>query len=87
MALALDSQSLVLANWKFLGAKLGVPRGILKLFEKSSGQSPTNRLFEYLAITSPQMTLKTLMEALGLMNRNDLIKFIKDQNLGGKLND
>lgn len=86
MALALDSQSLVLANWKFLGANLGVPRKILKQFERSSVQSPTNRLFEYLAVTRPQITLKTLMEALVLVNRNDLIKFIKDENPGGKFN-
>ena len=86
MALALDSQSLVLADWKFLGAKLGVPRKILKQFERSSVQSPTNRLFEYLAVTRPQITLKTLMEVLLLMNRNDLIQFIGDENLGGKFN-
>lgn len=48
-------------------------------------QSPTNNMFEYLAATRPQMTLKTVKDALALMYRNDVLRILYDQNLEGKL--
>jgi len=87
IALALDEQSKVLANWSNLALKLGVPRQMLKQFERRSTQSPIYRLFEYLKVTHPQMRLKTLMDALESMNRNDLLKILRDRKLEGKLNE
>ena len=84
IALALDEQSKVLANWRSLKLKLGVPPQMLKQFERRSTQSPTYRLFEYLKVTHPQMTLKILKDALELMNRNDLLKILRDRKLEGK---
>ena len=85
IALALDARSLVLANWSRLALQLGVPRKELKEFERRSMQSPTNNMFEYLAATRPQMTLKTVKDALALMYRNDVLRILYDQNLEGKL--
>jgi len=84
IALALDEWSMILGNWSSLALKLGVPRKTLKQFERRSTQSPTNRLFEYLEVTHPQMTLKILKDALGLMNRKDLLTILRDQKLDGE---
>ena len=85
IALALDVNSKVLANWGKLALALKVPRKIFKQFERRSVQSPTNQLFEYLASTCPQMTLKPLKEALKRMTRNDLLKLLL--NLEGTFTD
>jgi len=85
IALALDERSMVLGNWSNLALRLGVPRKTLKQFERRSTQSPTYRLFEYLEVTHPQMTLKILKDVLELMNRKDLLNILRDQKLEGKL--
>ena len=88
IALALDEWSMILGNWSSLALKLGVPRKTLKQFERRSTQSPTNRLLVglYLEVTHPQMTLKILKDALGLMNRKDLLTILRDQKLDGECN-
>jgi len=83
IALTLDEQSKVLANWRSLALTLGVPRQMLKQFERRSTQSPTYGMFEYLKVTHPQMTLKILKDALEFMNRKDLLKILRDQKLEG----
>lgn len=85
IALALDGTSLVLSNWYTLAIKLGVPRKTCWEFERRSTENPTGRLFQYLAITCPQMTLLSLREALDSMKRNDLIKFLHDEKLGDEM--
>ena len=86
IALKLDDQSPVLANWSSLAAKLGVPRKTFKLFERRSVQSPTHNMFEYLAATRPHLTLTALKDAFELMNRNDLLQILRNQDLRGKCN-
>lgn len=83
IALDLDHASLASGNWCNLAIKLGVPRKDCWKFEIRSTQSPTNRLFQYLGATRPQMTLGELKEALHLMRRNDLLEFLKNQRLEG----
>jgi len=84
LALALDERSKVLGNWSGLAIELGVPRKTFKQFERRSTQSPTGQLFEYLEGTHPQMTLKSLKDALELMNKNNLLKILRDRKLAGK---
>ena len=84
IALKLDVQSMTLANWSSLAVKLGVPRQTFKLFERRSTQSPTNQLFEYLGSTCPQMTVKTLDEALTKMERKDLLEILHEKSPQGK---
>lgn len=81
LALALDVQSKCLANWRKLAQKLGVEQQVLKQLERRSTESPANKLFEYLRATSPQMKLKTLKEALGMMKRNDVLRILQERNL------
>jgi len=85
IALALDEQSIVLANWSSLALTLGVPRQMLKQFERRSTQSLVYRLFVCLEVTHPQMKLKTLMDSLESMNRKDLVKILRNRKLAGKL--
>ena len=87
IALALDTQSLVFANWIRLAQQVGVPRKLFKQFGRRSTQSPTFQLFQYLAATCPQMVLKPLKEALEAMKRIDLLKLLQDQDLDGKFKD
>ena len=84
IALALDTKSKILKNWSGLAERLGVPRKYYRQFDRQSTIDPTCQLFQYLAVTRPQMTLKTLREALVKMTRNDLITIFRDRNLGGK---
>ena len=72
IALALDSTSRVTANWQKLATKLGVPREAYLELGRRSTQNPTYQLFQYLAVSRPQMTLKILKEALHFIGRNDL---------------
>ena len=83
MALALDSSSVVLANWYNLAITLGVPRKDCWKFERRSTQSPTNQLFQYLEAARPQMRLEKLKEVLHLMKRNDLLEVLRNQSLEG----
>ena len=85
IALALDGTSLVLANWFTLAIKLRVPRKICWEFERRSTESPTSRIFQYLAATCPEMTLTMLKEALVLMERKDLMNILEKERLGGNL--
>ena len=83
MALALDSRSMVLANWYTLAIILGVPRKDCWKFERRSTKSPTNQLFQYLEASRPQMRLGKLKEVLDLMKRNDLLEVLRNQSLEG----
>lgn len=84
IALELDTKSKILKNWSGLAERLGVPRKDFRQFDRQSTIDPTCQLFQYLAVKRPQMTLKTLREALVVMTRNDLITIFRDRNLGGK---
>ena len=78
IALALDSTSQVLANWHHLAMKLGVPRKTCLELGRRSTQNPTGQLFQYFAASRPQMTLKSLKDALCFIERNDLVKILQD---------
>ena len=86
IALKLDDKSPVLGNWSKLASKLGVPPEVYQQFERRSVQSPTHNMFQYLEATRPQVTFKELKDAFGSMKRNDLLKILRNQNLGGKCN-
>ena len=86
IALKLDDHSPILGNWSKLASTLGVPREVYNQFERRSVQSPTHNMFQYLAATRPQVTFKELKDAFGRMKRNDLLKILGNQDLGGKCN-
>lgn len=85
IALALDGTSLALSNWYTLALKLGVPRKTCWKFERRSTENPTGRLFQYLATTCPQKTLLSLKEALKSIERRDLVKYLNEEKLRGRV--
>ncbi|PFX26581.1 Kinesin light chain [Stylophora pistillata] len=82
IALALDGSSLILSNWKTLAVSLGVSREACRELERQSMESPTGKLFQYLATSVPEMKLSSLKEALRSVERKDLINFLQEQNIG-----
>ena len=85
IAFALDRTSLVLSNWYTLALKLSVSRKTCWTFERRSTENPTGRLFQYLATTCPQKTLLSLKEALDSIKRKDLVNFLHEEKLRGKV--
>ena len=85
IALALDAKSMVLSNWYTLAVRLGVPRKTCWEFERRSTENPTGRLFQYLATNCPHVTLLSLGKALDSIQRKDLIKLLREENLRGKI--
>lgn len=85
IALALDGKSLALSNWYTLALKLGVPKKTCWQFERRSTENPTGRLFQYLATTCPQKTLLSLKEALKSIERGDLIEYLNEKKLRGRV--
>ena len=85
IALALDGTSLVVSNWYTLALNLGVPRKTCWNFERRSTENPTGRMFQYLVTNCPKKTLLSLREALDSINRKDLIKFLHEEKLRGKV--
>ena len=85
IALALDGTSLVVSNWYTLALNLGMPRKTCWNFERRSTENPTGRMFQYLVTNCPKKTLLSLREALDSINRKDLIKFLHEEKLRGKV--
>ena len=85
IALALDGTSLVVSNWYTLALNLGMPRKTCWSFERRSTENPTGRMFQYLVTNCPKKTLLSLREALDSINRKDLIKFLHEEKLRGKV--
>ena len=77
-----------IVGWSTLGVKLGVSSGNLHLMARDSpfpDRKSTINLFEYLSVTYPQMTVKSLKKALEEMKRSDVLEIIQDQNLEGEV--
>jgi len=62
----------LIPNWKQLAGQLNVDEDVIKKLEQYKGQSPTIRLFEYLEVTQPQLTIQQLRNAMLDIRRNDL---------------
>ena len=85
IALALDGTSQALSDWYTLALKLGVPKKTCWKFERRSTENPTGRLFQHLATTCPQKTLLSLKEALKFIERRDLVKYLNEEKLRGRV--
>ena len=71
-------------NWKQLARELNVDEDVIKILEQYKEQSPTIRLFEYLEVTQPQLTIQQLRNAMLDIRRNDLFSLLtaKGNNCG-----
>jgi len=72
LALCLDRNMRLIANWKQLARDLNVDEDVIKKLEHYKGQSPTIRLFEHREVTQPQLTIQQLRKAMLDIRRNDL---------------
>ena len=85
IAFTLDGTSQAASNWYTLALKLDVPKDLCWFIERRSTENPTGRLFEYLATTCPQKTLLSLKEALKFIERRDLVKYLNEKKLRGRV--
>ena len=77
LALCLDRNMRLIPNWKQLARELDVDEDVIKTLEQHKDQSPTIRLFEYLEVTQPQLTIQQLRNAMLDIRRNDLFSLLK----------
>jgi len=76
LALCLDREMRLISNWK---RQLSAPRtsaNDIKSLEQYSDFSPTIRLFEYLEVTQPDLTIQQLKQALLGIRRKDLVSLL-----------
>ena len=85
IALDLDGSSQTLSKWYALALKLGVPRYTCWTFERRLTENPTSMMFQYLAVACPQKTLLSLKEALKSIERRDLVKYLNEEKLRGRV--
>lgn len=76
LALCLDRKMRLIPNWKHLAWELKVDEDVTKRLEQYSDFSPTIRLFEYLEVTQPDLTIQQLRNALLEIRRNDLFSLL-----------
>ena len=74
----LDKPYHVIKYWKHLAYELKVPPIISRQFELYSAHSPSIKLFEYLQVKKPELTVRDLKEAFGKIYRNDLVKMLNE---------
>lgn len=83
LALCLDRNMRLIPNWKQLARELNVDEDVIKKLEQYKDQSPTIRLFEYLEVTQPQLTIQQLRNAMLDIRRNDLFSLLTTKgNIG-----
>ena len=76
LALCLDREMRLIPNWKHFSWELKVDANVITRLEQYSDFSPTIRLFEYLEVTQPDLTIQQLKQALLEIKRNDLVKLL-----------
>ena len=76
LALCLDREMRLISNWKHLSWELKVDANVIKSLGQYSDFSPTIRLFEYLEVTQPDLTIQQLKQALIDIRRNDLVSLL-----------
>ena len=76
LALCLDRNMRSIPNWKHLARELNVNEDCIKTLEQYKDHSPTIRLFEYLEVKKPQLTIQQLRNAMLDIRRNDLFRLL-----------
>ena len=81
LALCLDREMRLIPNWRHMASKLGVDGDIIRQLEQYTDFSPTIRLFEFLEVTKPDLTIKQLKDALLRIRRNDLFSLLTTKGI------
>ena len=76
LALCLDKKMRLIPNWKHLSRELKIDAEVITVLEQYTDISPTIRLFEYLEITRPELTIQQLKQVLSEIGRNDLFSLL-----------
>lgn len=76
LALCLDKDMRLLANWKHFAWEMRVDGDVIRRLEQYRDHSPTIRLFEYLDVTQPHLTIKQLRHAMLDIGRKDLFNLL-----------
>ena len=87
LASCLDREMRLIPNWKHLSWELKVDANVIRSLEQYSDFSPTMRLFEYLEVTQPDLTIQQLKQALIDIRRNDLVSLLTTKGKLIKFND
>ena len=81
MALLLDREMRLIPNWKHFSNELKVEVNVIKRLEQYADFSPTIRLFEFLEVTQPNLTIQQLKQAFLEIRRNDLFTLLTTTGL------
>lgn len=76
LALLLDREKRLIANWKHLCRVLEVDPKVVSSLEHYTDFSPTIRLFEHLEVVKPDLSIQHLKQALSDIGRNDLVSLL-----------
>ena len=76
LCLCLDRDTRVMRNWRHLASILDVDSDVITRLGQYGDFSPTIRLFDYLAASNPDLTIKELKDNLLEIGRNDLISLL-----------
>lgn len=76
LALLLDREKRLIANWKHLCRVLEVDPKVVSSLEHYTDFSPTIRLFEHLKVVKPDLSIQHLKQALSDIGRNDLVSLL-----------
>ena len=71
----------LIPNWRQLATNLDVDVNVIKRLGQYSDYSPTIRLFEFLEVTQPDLTIKQLKDALLEIRRNDLFSLLSTKGM------
>ena len=66
----------LIPNWEHLARKLNVDEEVIIRLAQHGDFSPTIRLFEYLEVTQPELTIQQLRSAFLEIRRNELFSLL-----------
>lgn len=72
LALCLDREMRLIPKGKHLAREMRVDEDVVERLEQYRDHSPTIRLFDYLGVTQPRLTIQELTHAMREIGRNDL---------------
>jgi len=79
LALRLDENLRVIPNWRHLAVQLNVYEDVIKKLKQYKERSSTIRLFEYLEVTQPQLTIQQLSWAMRAIQRMDVLDLLREK--------
>ena len=76
LCLCLDRGTRLIHNWRRLALMLHVDLDVIRRLGQYGDFSPTIRLFDFLAASNPDLTIKELKDILREIGRNDVVSLL-----------